>query len=79
MDKYYRSLKQVVYRLSSIYSMIGVDTNFDYDIHSEFIFNRAKLVSQYIYTNQQIKEIFEKLAPKELQDLLKFSNNKDYI
>ena len=59
--------------------MIDVDTNFDYDIHSEFIFNRAKLVSQYIYTNQQIKEIFEKLAPKELQDLLKFSNNKDYI
>jgi hypothetical protein len=79
LDKYYRSLKQVVYRLSSIYSMIGADTNFDYDIHSEFIFNRAKLVSQYIYTNQQIKEIFEKLAPKELQDLLKFSNNKDYI
>lgn len=41
--------------------------------------HRAKLVSQYIYTNQQMKEIFEKLVPKELQDLLKFSNNKDYI
>lgn len=26
-----------------------------------------------------MKEIFKKLAPKELQDLLKFSNNKDYI
>ncbi|MBO7154835.1 MAG: hypothetical protein J6V67_02975 [Campylobacter sp.] len=38
LDKYYCSLKQVVYRLSSIYSMVDVDTNFDCD-------TRAKLVS----------------------------------
>lgn len=71
LDKYYLSLKQVVNRLSSIYNMINTDTNFDYNKHSEFILDRAKLVSRYIYPNKEMKEIFEELAPKDLQDLLK--------
>ena len=70
-------LKQVVNRLSSIYGMIDTDTNFDYDKHSKFILDRAKLVSQYIYTNKEMKEIFEELAPKDLQDLLKSFIDKD--
>ena len=47
LDKYYRSLKQVVYRLSSIYSMIDVDTNFDYDTQSQ--------ISILIYTINKLK------------------------
>lgn len=77
LDKYYLSLKQVVNRLSTIYNMINTDTNFDYNKHSEFILDRAKLVSQYIYTNKELKETFEELAPKDLQDLLKSFIDKD--
>ena len=68
-------IKQIVRKLYSIYHI--ADTNDNPKIH-RYIFDRSKLVSEFILSNEKYKKLFQEFCLKDIQELLEFSTNQDY-